>query len=145
MLVIGGLSGITYESARAREHAYQPLNVTTSLDENQPALIVVLGTGFNLDPELPPNSQVSSTFHSRLLEGVRILRQHPNSRLLVSIAGEADAETKRSFFDQMIKLLQLDPSRVSIITEAKSTADEAEKLHVSGRTSKSLWSHQPGT
>ena len=115
VLVIGGLSGMTYESARATEHAYQPLNVTSSLDGNQPALIIVLGTGFNPDPELPPNSQVSSTFHSRLLEGIRILRQHPNSRLLVSIAGDADAETKHSFFDQMIELLQLDPSRVSIM------------------------------
>ena len=128
ILLIGGLSGITYESARAREHAYQPLYVTSSLDGNQPALIVVLGTGFNPDPELPPNSQVSSTFHARLLEGVRILRQHPHSRLLVSIAGEADAETKRSFFDQMIELLQLDPSRVSIMTEAESTADEADEV-----------------
>lgn len=128
VLVVGGLSGMTYESARAREHAYQPLKVKTSLDGTQPALIIVLGTGFNPDPELPPNSQVSSTFHSRLLEGIRILRQHPNSRLLVSIAGEADAETKRNFFDQMIELLQLDPSRVSIITEAKSTADEAEEV-----------------
>jgi uncharacterized SAM-binding protein YcdF (DUF218 family) len=127
VLVIGGLSGMTYESARAREHAYQPLNVTSSLDGNQPALIIVLGTGFNPDPELPPNSQVSSTFHSRLLEGIRILRQHPNSRLLVSIAGDADAETKHSFFDQMIELLQLDPSRVSIMTEAASTADEADE------------------
>jgi uncharacterized SAM-binding protein YcdF (DUF218 family) len=127
VLVIGGLSGITYESARAREHVYQPLNVTKSLDGTQPTLIVVLGTGFNPDPELPPNSQVSSTFHSRLLEGVRILRQHPNSRLLVSIAGKADAETKRGFFDQMIELLQLDPSRVSIMTEAESTADEADE------------------
>jgi uncharacterized SAM-binding protein YcdF (DUF218 family) len=127
VLVIGGLSGFTYESARAREHAYQPLNLTSSLDGNQPALIIVLGTGFNPDPALPPNSQVSSTFHSRLLEGVRILRQHPNSRLLVSIAGEADAETKHNFFDQMIELLQLDPSRVSIMTEAESTADEADE------------------
>ena len=127
VLIIGGLSGFTYENARAREHAYRPLNVTTSLDKDQPALIIVLGTGFNPDPELPPNSQVSSTFHARLLEGVRILRQHPNSQLLVSIAGEADAETKRGFFDQMIELLQLDPSRVSIMTAAESTADEADE------------------
>jgi uncharacterized SAM-binding protein YcdF (DUF218 family) len=127
VLVIGGLSGITYESARAREHSYQPLNVKTSLDGNQSALIIVLGTGFNPDPELPPNSQVSSTFHSRLLEGVRILRQHPHSRLLVSIAGDAAAPKKADFFDQMIELLRLDPSRVSIMTEAESTADEADE------------------
>jgi uncharacterized SAM-binding protein YcdF (DUF218 family) len=127
VLIIGGLSGFTYESARAREHAYQPLNVKLSVDGNQPALIVVLGTGFNPDPELPANSQVSSTFHSRLLEGVRILQQHPHSRLLVSIAGDADAAKKANFFDQMIELLQLDLSRVSIMTEAESTADEADE------------------
>jgi uncharacterized SAM-binding protein YcdF (DUF218 family) len=128
ILVIGGLSGITYERARAREHAYQPLNVTTSLDGNKPALVVVLGTGFNPDPELPANSQVSSTFHARLLEGVRIYRSVPETRLLVSIAGDADATKKADFFDQMIELLQLDPTRVSIMTEAKSTADEADEV-----------------
>lgn len=128
VLVIGGLSGMTYESARAREHAYQPFNTESSLDQKRTTLIVVLGTGFNPDPELPPNSQVSSTFHSRLLEGVRILRQLPNSRLLVSVAGEANAERKANFLDQMIELLHLDPSRVSIMTGAKSTGDEAKEV-----------------
>ena len=128
VLTIGGLSGLTYESARAREHAYPPLNIAAGLDTDQPALVVVLGTGFNPDPEMPANSQVSSTFHTRLLEGIRVYRQHSQARLLVSVAGEADAETKRSFFDQMIELLQLDPSRVSIMTEAKSTTDEADEV-----------------
>ena len=128
VLTIGGLSGLSYESARAREYAYQPLEMTATLDKDRPGLIVVLGTGFNPDPEMPANSQVSSTFHARLLEGVRIYRTHSDLRLLVSVAGEADAETKARFLDQIVELLQLDPSRVSMITEAKSTAEEAEEV-----------------
>ena len=128
ILGIGGLGGLTYESARNREHTYRPLRMPKGVETDQPALVVVLGTGFNPDPEMPANSQVSSTFHARLLEGVRIYRSHPASRLLVSVAGEADGAQKARFIDQMIELLQLDPSRVSIMTEAESTADEAEEV-----------------
>ena len=128
VLTIGGLSGLSYESARAREYAYQPLEMTGTLDKDRPWLIVVLGTGFNPDPEMPANSQVSSTFHARLLEGVRIYRNHPGSRLMISVAGQATAEKKVRFIEQMIELLQLDPSRVSMISEAKSTADEADEV-----------------
>lgn len=128
VLTIGGLSGLTYENARAREHAFRPLSIDTDLNRDRPVLITVLGTGFNPDPEMPANSQVSSTFHARLLEGVRVYQTYPDSHLLISVAGEADARAKNAFLDQMMKLLQLDPSRVSIVTDAKSTADEAKEV-----------------
>ena len=128
ILLLGGLAGLTYEKRRILEYVHPPLDIVADLKPDQPVLAVVLGTGFNSDPELPPNSQVSSTFLARLLEGVRIYRSHPQTRLLVSIAGEADPGKKQQFMEQMAKLLQLDPSRVAIFTDAKSTSDEAGEV-----------------
>lgn len=128
ILFVGGLAGLTDESRRALEYAHPPLDIRADLKPDQPVLAVVLGTGFNSDPELPPNSQVTGTFHARLLEGVRIYRSHSRTRLLVSIAGDAEDAKKQQFFAQLTQLLQLDPSRVAIFTNAKSTSDEAEEV-----------------
>lgn len=127
ILFFGSLAGLTYEQRRTLEYAHPPLNVANDLDPTREVLAVVLGTGFNSDPELPANSQVAGTFHSRLLEGIRICRSHPQTRLLVSVAGDADPATKQKFLDQMVSLLQVDPARVAIITGARSTSDEAEE------------------
>ena len=128
VLLIGSLSGLTHEQRRSLEYTHPPLNIATDLSPDKPVLAVILGTGFNSDPELPANCQVSSTFHARLLEGVRIYRSHPQTRLLVSIAGDADAAKKQQFIEQMTQLLQLNPSRVAIHTDAKSTSDEAGEV-----------------
>ncbi len=128
VLLIGGLSGLTHEQRRSLEYTHPPLDIAKELSPDHPVLAVILGTGFNSDPELPANCQVSSTFHARLLEGVRIYRRLPQTRLLVSIAGDADAAKKQQFFGQMIQLLQLDPLRVAIFTDAKSTSDEAAEV-----------------
>ncbi|MDA1232283.1 MAG: YdcF family protein [Planctomycetota bacterium] len=127
ILVIGGLGGLTFEKRRSQEFVHPPLNAPSNLNADRPILAVVLGSGFNSDPELPGNSQVSGTFLARLLEGVRIYRSHPQTRLLISIAGKAAPEKKRHFADQMITLLQLDPTRITVSTESKSTSDEAEE------------------
>lgn len=125
VLSIGGLSGLTHESRRAMEYSFTPVD-TRTVDSAQSSLIVVLGTGFNDDSDMPANSQVSGTFLSRILEGVRIYRRSQNVRLLISVAGEADEESKVGFLSDMIALLELDADRVSLITTAESTADEAQ-------------------
>lgn len=125
VLSIGGLSGLTHESRRAMEYSFTPVD-TATVDSAQPSLIVVLGTGFNDDPNMPANSQVSGTFLSRIIEGVRIYRRSPNARLLISVAGEADEESKVAFLSGMVAMLRLDSDRVSLIATAESTADEAQ-------------------
>ena len=124
VLWLGSLSGWFYNQRREAEFVYPPLLAERL--ENKPSvpLVVVLGTGFNSDPELPFTSQVSGTFLARLLEGVRVHRLYPDSKLLVSIAGRASDAEKRHFFAQMIGLLSLDPQRIELITTAKSTDDE---------------------
>lgn len=129
LMLAGSLPVFSFDSNRNREFKHNPLEPTTDLIQGRPVLIYVLGTGFNPDSELPANSQVSGTFLSRLLEGYRIYRSVPNTRLLVSIANEdADPNDKKVFLDTMSQLLAIDPQRVDLVTDAKSTEDEAKLL-----------------
>lgn len=129
LLLIGSLPVLSYERNRAREYEHGPLDLSVGLDSARPVAIVVLGTGFNPDPWLPPNSQVSSGQHARFLEGVRVFRSRPagEARLLVSVANdEAPREDKEAFLAAMLELVGIDPANVDLITEARSTDDEAE-------------------
>jgi uncharacterized SAM-binding protein YcdF (DUF218 family) len=127
-LLFGSLSGPTFELRRQQEYVFAPLNPELDLTPQRTSLAVVLGTGFNDDPEVPANSRVSGNFLARLLEGVRVYRSHPDCRLVVSVAGEATAERKLQFVSEMVTLLQLDPDRVQTILNAESTSDEADAI-----------------
>lgn len=125
ILLAGSLPVLSYERNRAREYLYTPLPLD-NMDTERPLAVIVLGTGFNPDPWLPGNSQVSPGFHARFLEGVRIFRHHPESKLIVSVANpEASRGEKEQFLTFMIELLALDKDRVVLISDAESTDDEA--------------------
>jgi uncharacterized SAM-binding protein YcdF (DUF218 family) len=124
VLLLGSLSGFTFESRRAAEFLYPPLD-PESLPAG-PLQIVVLGTGFNPDPELPANSRVGGVFLARLLEGLRILRTRPDSQLIVSIAGETPTEAKEQFWAEMKPLLGIEAADTLLLTTAESTLDEAQ-------------------
>jgi len=126
VLFLGSLAGLTFETRRAAEFQYSPLSVASLPDG--PLQIVVLGTGFNPDPELPANSRVGGAFLSRLLEGIRILRARPDSRLIVSIAGETPTQAKEQFWAEMKPLLGLESTDTLLLTTAESTLDEAQLM-----------------
>lgn len=123
VLLLGSLGGWSWESRRAAEFSSVPL--TADRIPAAEVLIVVLGTGFNPDPILPANSQVGGTFLARLLEGVRIWRLRPDAELMVSVAGPATDRQKQAFWSDMQALLGLQSARVTLLTDAESTLDEA--------------------
>lgn len=129
VLLIGSLPVLSSNRNRDREYMHPPLD-PAALASDQPVLAVVLGTGFNPDPYLPPNSQASASFHARFIEGVRVFRSHPDVRLLVSVAGKRDEADKRKYLAAMVEILALDSSRVELIADAESTADEASLVKV---------------
>ena len=124
LLSLGSLSGLTFESRRAAEFLYPPLEVACL--PPGPLQIVVLGTGFNPDPELPANSRVGGAYLSRLIEGVRVLRARPEAELVVSIAGKTAAADKQQFWQELQPILGLGHVRYRLITTAESTLDEAK-------------------
>jgi uncharacterized SAM-binding protein YcdF (DUF218 family) len=129
VLTVGSLSGLTHDANRRLEYTYEPLDLATmEVQPGVPIVVVVLGTGFNDDPTMPANSQVSGVFLSRLLEGTRIHRSTSDSQLLVSVAGDASEESKARFLSRIVDLLAIDATRVGLITSAESTVDEAREV-----------------
>jgi hypothetical protein len=47
---------------------------------------------------------------------------------VVSVAGKADVEAKRTFVDEMIEILALQSDRVQVIDDAQSTDEEASSI-----------------
>lgn len=136
VLVLGGLPILSYEANRSRSLIHEPFRVAELDDPAHPTLIVVLGGGFDPDPWLPPNSRLNSTVMARLIEGVRVHRLLPNSRLLVSLSSDGGTpQKKQETLLELAQLFRLDHKKVDLITEAESTADEAEltvKRHQEG-------------
>lgn len=123
VLVLGSLSGWTYELRREAEHRFPPLELSQIPDGS--LAIAVLGTGFNPDSELPANSKVSGAFLARLLEGVRLWRARPTADLFVSVAGPASYEEKQEFLQEIVSLMRLESANIVLLTTAESTQDEA--------------------
>ena len=88
-----------------------------------PRAIVVLGSGYRADPSLPPNDRLDSTSIARVVEGVRLARLLPESRLVLSGGlglAEAMADTAA--------ILGVPRDRLALENASLDTADEAALL-----------------
>jgi len=73
---------------RSLENKYPPLINLQKVDDVK--WVVVLGGGHTSDPELPVTDQISKSSLSRLVEGIRIHRNLPGSKLILSGGGGFD-------------------------------------------------------
>jgi uncharacterized SAM-binding protein YcdF (DUF218 family) len=94
--------------------------------EASPRWIVVLGGGHVSDPRLPPNSQISRAALGRVVEGVRLYKAIPGSKLLLSGGGVYDPVPEAEVMARIAMLLGVRPQDVMLETESRGTADEAE-------------------
>lgn len=90
--------------------------------------IVVLGGGHRLDERLPANERLSSTSLARLIEGLRLQRQAPQSRLLLSggpvFGGVAEAEVMA----ETARELGTRPEQMRLESFSKDTESQAEAI-----------------
>jgi uncharacterized SAM-binding protein YcdF (DUF218 family) len=112
---------------RPVERGFEPVLTPSARFQHAPSCAVfVLGAGgVNTNPDYPMTLRVSPWFWRRLLEGSRLHRLLPQSRLIVSLPGESPVEAKEGFIGEVAELFGLDRDRIVIITEALTTADEA--------------------
>ncbi|MDT7688961.1 MAG: hypothetical protein QOE46_1720 [Acidobacteriota bacterium] len=86
--------------------------------------IVVLGGGSSSDETLPPAARLSEGSLARLVEGIRLQRQLPGSRLLLSggsvFGSGTDAETMRAL------ALELGVEPASLVLDASSPDTETQ-------------------
>jgi uncharacterized SAM-binding protein YcdF (DUF218 family) len=91
-----------------------------------PKWIVVLGGGHVSDPRLPPNSQIVGTALSRVVEGVRLYKAIPGSKLLLSGGGGYDPIPEAEVLARIAVLLGAKPQDILLEPDSRDTADEAE-------------------
>ena len=88
--------------------------------------VVVLGGGSSADERLPAAMRLSEASLARLVEGVRLQRQLPGGRLLVSggavFGSDADAETMRALAVE----LGVDPAALDLDAASPDTETQAE-------------------
>jgi uncharacterized SAM-binding protein YcdF (DUF218 family) len=95
--------------------------------QRQPVWIIVLGSGLSEDAALPANSRLDPHLLARVVEGFRLLRQEPRARVLLSLPGRLSVSQKRALADELCVCLGVAPERVSLVTDALDTVDEARR------------------
>ena len=91
-----------------------------------PKWIVVLGGGHVSDPSLPANSQISPAALGRVVEGVRLYKTIPGSKLLLSGGRVFDPVPEAEVMAQIAELLGVKPQDISLESDSRDTADQAE-------------------
>ena len=119
---VGGLERLLYRL----EQAYPPFDPPPEQCARLcGAEIVVLGQGLDPDSTLPVRFRDNDAFRNRMIEAARIARLVPGSRLLVSMAGEADPADKRRALAEYAALFALAPERLVMIGGGIDTESEA--------------------
>lgn len=109
------------------ERRYPPFDPTPEQCEAlRGAPVVVLGQGMPLKSDLPLRYQNNPVFERRLFEGVRMAKLIPESRLIVSMAGEASNSVKQAFLDGYMPQVNFPTNRVTMFTAARDTSEEAK-------------------
>lgn len=90
-----------------------------------PKWIVVLGGGHVSDPRLPVNSQISRPALGRLVEGLRLYKAIPGSKLLLSGRGAFDPVPEADVMTQIAVLLGAKPQDITLERDSRDTEDEA--------------------
>lgn len=108
---------------RSLEDDYPPLLNLESYQEVK--WVILLGAGHTSDADLPPISQVSETALVRLIEGIRLLRELPQSTLILSGGSVFDPEPHAHILKRIALTLGVDENRLLIEDRSRDTKDEA--------------------
>jgi len=130
LLTLFSYSGVANLFIRPLENDYHPLLVegrTDPLDgkARSARFIVVLGGGHFLDRQLPPNTELSEMTLARLIEALRLKRQLPAAKVILSGGFGRDVLTHaRLMADTAV---ELGFSREDLVLEQRTfdTAEEA--------------------
>jgi uncharacterized SAM-binding protein YcdF (DUF218 family) len=135
LVLVGFANGwVSDRLLRPLEATYPPIPELTPRDPLPAALagcryVVVLGSGHSDLAGWPATSQLATSGLGRLIEGVRLLRCLPGSRLIVSGPGAPGASTHASVLARAAASLGVDPASILRIETARDTEEEAAAVH----------------
>jgi uncharacterized SAM-binding protein YcdF (DUF218 family) len=110
------------------ESRYVPVKIEQFSEQKLEAVyhIIVLGGGHSFDDRLPPNSLLSAQALARLSEGVRLHRQLPNSKLVLSGYSLSGRTTQAEMLQQTAILLGVEAGNTLLQKEPANTWQEAK-------------------
>ncbi len=97
-------------------------------NQTSPRWIVVLGGGHVSDPRLPANSQITEAALARLVEGVRLYKALPGSKLLLSGGRVFDPVPESRLMARIAVVLGVEPQDIRLESDSWDTAQEAKYI-----------------
>lgn len=97
-------------------------------DGTQIQAVVVLGGGVSDDPSLEPIQRLSEATLVRLTEGIRIAREYPDARLIVSGGSAFGSVSEASMMAASARALGFDSTRMVLEERSLDTDDQAQAM-----------------
>jgi len=127
LLLLFSYSFGTNRLLRSLEHQFPPV-AAESLQDSGIRWVVVLGGGASSDPDIPPVSRLSESSLAHLIEGIRLHRQLPISKIILSggrvFGTGSDADAMRDL------AIQLGVAPENLIAETSSPDTETQAQNV---------------
>ena len=90
--------------------------------------VVVLGSGHITDARLPATSQIGGSSLYRLVEGIRLHRQLPDSMLFIAGGAVSDPVPNARVVARVANQLGVDSEKVLVLDTPRDTVEEAEAV-----------------
>jgi len=116
------------------EQAYAPYDTVMSKSSRSAKqlpvvkFVVVLGGGHTTAPNIPITSQASPSSLIRLIEGIRIYRKNPGSKLVVSGGAVFDPLPEAKTMADIAKSIGVPPADLILETASRDTRDQARNI-----------------
>jgi len=124
ILILLGYGAGTGTILEKLEYAYPVLDLKQARTDSV-QWVIVLGGGHISDSRLPVGSQLSWEAQMRLVEGIRIHRNLPGSRLLFSGGKLGEPVSNAELMSRMAQGLGVDPNHIVLEDRSRDTKDEA--------------------
>jgi uncharacterized SAM-binding protein YcdF (DUF218 family) len=128
LLVLFGFRFFAYWLLSPLEQKYSPLKESTVQHKSYIKWVVVLGGGHTSNPKYPVTSQISKASLARLIEGIRLYREIPGCKLLLSGGMTYDSTSDAEIMFQVAKDIGIDQNDLVLEAESKDTEDEARLI-----------------
>jgi uncharacterized SAM-binding protein YcdF (DUF218 family) len=133
LLLLAANKTVSRAALRPLEFRYPPVPEFTSGQPIRSDLaacryVVVLGGGNGNTPGRPALSQLSQSALGRVTEGVRLLRNLPDTRLLVTGPADGNAPSHATMLARAAISLGIAPDRIERLEHGRDTEEEAEAV-----------------
>jgi uncharacterized SAM-binding protein YcdF (DUF218 family) len=125
ILVVLSYGWISHPLLRSLERAYPPPGEAAVA---QAKWVVVLGGGTFSDPSLPLTARLTGGTLARLIEGIRLQRQIPGSRLLLSGAAVFGSGSDAESMSALAVALGVAPESIVVDDESPDTETQAANV-----------------